>query len=256
MPTKSIQQPTTSFKIISLAFLFSFVFSYQLFGQLTLKNDSYIYVNDDVLFSHYDLELSSANNYIYLRNEAQLIQSELSSSNEGLGQLSIYQEGTVHEYAYNYWCSPVGNVDLDTNTNTTYRIELLQDPLLTTTNPIDSQSAQFTNSHEGSTIPLTISRTWLYKFEAGVTYSNWDHIGDTEPMSPGLGFTMKGTSGSSSNQSYDFRGKPNNGTLSNTVLEGQFTLVGNPYPSALDALAFIHDTDNENAITGTLYFWE
>jgi hypothetical protein len=39
-------------------------------------------------------------------------------------------------------------------------------------------------------------------------------------------------------QRYDFRGKPNDGTISITVLNLQFTLTGNPYPSAIDLSAF------------------
>ena len=33
-------------------------------------------------------------------------------------------------------------------------------------------------------------------------------------------------------------------------------MVGNPYPSALDAVAYIHDTQNAAVINGTLYYWE
>jgi hypothetical protein len=83
---------------------------------------------------------------------------------------------------------------------------------------------------------------------------------------------MKGTSGASAisdEQNYVYRGKPNNGNLTHTIFPGNFdivtgepfiTLTGNPYPSALDADAFIDDNidglGNTDAITGTLYFWE
>jgi len=33
-------------------------------------------------------------------------------------------------------------------------------------------------------------------------------------------------------------------------------LVGNPYPSAIDAVAYIHDLENSSVINGTLYYWE
>ena len=68
---------------------------------------------------------------------------------------------------------------------------------------------------------------------------------------------MKGSgSANTGNTTYDFRGKPNNGTMANPVAAGDFTLVGNPYPSAMDSAAFIHDSDNQAAITGTLFYWE
>ena len=51
-----------------------------------------------------------------------------------------------------------------------------------------------------------------------------------------------------------FIGVPNNGPQSITVSGGGTSnLIGNPYPSALDADAFI--LENTEAIDGTLYFW-
>ena len=67
-----------------------------------------------------------------------------------------------------------------------------------------------------------------------------------------------------SSQRYDFRGKPNTGTFTSAVgapvgplpEDAQQTLVGNPYPSAMDAVAYLYDTDNINAIETALYYWE
>jgi hypothetical protein len=85
---------------------------------------------------------------------------------------------------------------------------------------------------------------------------NWNYIGSSGIISPGLGFTMKGTTNSNNAQRYEFRGKPNSSTISNTVAAGEVVLVGNPYPSGFDILKFIHDSDNIDAIDGTLFFWE
>ncbi|WP_162126242.1 Ig-like domain-containing protein [Flavobacterium phycosphaerae] len=56
-----------------------------------------------------------------------------------------------------------------------------------------------------------------------------------------------------------FAGVPNNGDYSYTLVNGgagqRFNLVGNPYPSPIDATAFVGDTNNSSSITGTLYFW-
>jgi hypothetical protein len=35
----------------------------------------------------------------------------------------------------------------------------------------------------------------------------------------------------------------------------RFNLVGNPYPSPIDAVAFVNNANNATSITGTLYFW-
>jgi hypothetical protein len=63
---------------------------------------------------------------------------------------------------------------------------------------------------------------------------------------------MKGT-GATGEQNYAFVGKPNNGDIDLPINSGNDYLIGNPYPSALDAHEFI--TDNPN-LDGTLYFWE
>lgn len=55
-----------------------------------------------------------------------------------------------------------------------------------------------------------------------------------------------------------FLGTPNNGTktvaLNNFGLGLRYNLVGNPYPSPLDAIAFVTNANNASNITGTLYF--
>lgn len=54
-----------------------------------------------------------------------------------------------------------------------------------------------------------------------------------------------------------FIGKPNSGNISYTLdnTATGFNAVGNPYPSAIDAFAFVDNTTNAASITGTLYFW-
>ncbi|RVT79777.1 T9SS sorting signal type C domain-containing protein [Flavobacterium sufflavum] len=50
-----------------------------------------------------------------------------------------------------------------------------------------------------------------------------------------------------------FIGKPNNGVVSFSIAGDQVHLLGNPYPSAIDADAFL--TENASKLEGTLYFW-
>lgn len=56
-----------------------------------------------------------------------------------------------------------------------------------------------------------------------------------------------------------FVGVPHNGdysvTMQDAVAGERFNLVGNPYPSPINALSFIEDNNNSGSITGTLYFW-
>lgn len=222
------------------------------FAQLTVKNSTYIYSNSEVIFVEDDLNLIDPESKLYLRNDAQLVQGSGTTGNSGVGELSIQQNGTVNEYAYNFWCSPVGNIDVNDNTNRGFRIDLFDE----STGVISSTDAQITNGNNGFSTPLTISNRWIYTFEFGTSGMAWNYVGGSGNIAPGLGFTMKGTSGSNENQLYEFRGKPNNGTITNIVAEGQFTLIGNPYPSAIDAYDFIYDPDNIANITGDLHYWE
>lgn len=222
-------------------------------AQLTVRNDAYIFVDDTQVFVEDDISLKETNSTFYLRNDAQLLQGSGTTGNSGVGSLSVYQEGTVHNYAYNHWASPVGNVNTDVNGNNTFisSASILNDA----TGLITSTPATMTGSYDGTASPLAIAQYWLWGYSPGTAYSDWDYIGDGTALDPGYGFSMKGSVGST-NQQYDFRGKPNSGTINTAVLNGNFTLVGNPYPSALDAVAYIHDTNNSTAITGTLFFWE
>jgi hypothetical protein len=129
------------------------------------------------------------------------------------------------------------------------------------------------NNYNGTsgTGALSIAQYWIWKFSVKNAYANWSFVGDSQTIAAGEGFTMKGVSGSDattvdgvvnntgSNQRYDFRGKPNDGTIDIPVAHdgtadgGQFTLTGNPYPSAIDLTLFLTDATNS---TGIAYFWE
>ncbi|AUC81674.1 T9SS type A sorting domain-containing protein [Lacinutrix sp. Bg11-31] len=233
------------------------------FAQLSVKNTSFVYVKGTYIYVKDDIKLEgggTANSArIYLRDEGQLLQGDgpvsgTPTGNSGQGKLSVYQEGTVNNYAYNYWTSPVGEVGSDNNANRGFVATsgaVLNDVVTSTTNT----PALIGTSHDGTSSPLTISHHWLYGYSPGTTYSDWDYIGNGASLSPGYGFSMKGST-ASFDQQYDFAGKPNTGDINVDVIAEQFTLVGNPYPSALDAYAFIHDTDNSSDMLGTLLFWE
>ena len=60
-----------------------------------------------------------------------------------------------------------------------------------------------------------------------------------------------------------FKGKPNNGDFTLPITPGYDRLIGNPYPSAMDAEEFIKDNlstidggnnTNGNIFNGALYF--
>jgi hypothetical protein len=232
------------------------------FAQLYVSNN-YVYVADKYLYVQQDVNIQNTGN-LYLRNESQLLQSKTgSSANAGAGKLSVFQEGTVNNFGYNYWCSPVGN-SVTAAGNEPFGITMLNRPTSATAStpaiilPI--------SSNNGIANPLSISQGWIFKFLSSSLYSQWFGVYSASTLNPGEGFTMKGTSGidaaftdagvtnnPGSKQRYDFRGRPNDGDIIINVLQDNYTLTGNPYPSAIDLKAFLLGATNS---TGIAYFWE
>jgi len=243
------------------------------FAQLTVKPtsggaDSYVYVKDQVVFVTNEINLTRngiANDQeasIYLRDNGQLIQGGTTSTNSGNGQLSVQQNTPeTNAWAYYYWCSPVTHPAAAIG-NRSFGVQHLYEPL-PATSLTAAQKSLTTTDREGTLIPdMTISTRWLYTFmspgtEAAGNYSRMN-AGNTAPA--GFGFTMKGLgpieTPTQLDQTYEFRGRPNNGdfaipvaepviTLPNPTAVPQMTLAGNPYPSALDLNQLFYDTDNE-----------
>lgn len=231
------------------------LFTLGVYSQMYVSPNTYIFSSNQVVFIKQDLELNSTSSNFYLRNNSQLLQGTTTiGTNKGVGNLSIYQEGTVNNYQYNYWCSPVGNTLTSTSTNNTFGISQLKDVtgLITYNDPIILPM----NNYDGINSPLSISPYWIYKFTTSNTYSQWSQVGSNNSLNAGEGFTMKGTSGSGSAQRYDFRGKPNDGTLLVPITNNNSTLTGNPYPSAIDLNMLLTDITNSSIIDGTALFWE
>ncbi len=231
---------------------------------------------DNEINNSWYLEL---NGTLDLADDSQLVQgmrSDLVTSDTG--KILRRQEGNVNKHWYNYWSSPVGspatttwsnNNDATDNIgkNTPFSVNMLTDgngvPL--------TFSPNWNNMVEGVT-----STYWLYTFQNGITYDYWVSIDETSAIQPGFGYTQKGTGNTvDTEQQYIFEGKPNNGTilidafdvvgdageLTESVQDVSLTttFIGNPYPSALDAIQFIDDNKpgtGSGVISGTIQIWE
>ncbi|MFD2824736.1 T9SS type A sorting domain-containing protein [Lacinutrix iliipiscaria] len=251
--------------------LILFIFYSMTFAQsdLFISTDSFVYVDGTAftsgptvapLFVTDDVNIDT-DGHLYLRNEAQLLQSN-NVGNAGEGKLSVFQTGNSNTYMYNYWASPVGqNSGSAGNTTTMPSNNFYRE----TAAPITSTPFTYVAGYDGTT--TQIASYWLYTFIGLTTttnpYEDWVGLGGGSlpvggdpngTLASGYGFTMKGNP--SGAQKYDFRGRANNGNITVTINPNRETLVGNPYPSALDALPFIHNTHNQNNTTGVLKYWE
>lgn len=106
----------------------------------------------------------------------------------------------------------------------------------------------------------------FYNFNPSI--NNWDRNYAADSMIPGKGYISRARNGQSgvdyNNVSSTFNlggawtakfyGVPNNGDIRvSNIANGKYCLLSNPYPSAIDASAFL--LKNNAVLGGTIYFW-
>ncbi|WP_452219011.1 LamG-like jellyroll fold domain-containing protein [Lacinutrix undariae] len=224
-------------------------------GLLVDDNKEFSIKTDKALYNSWYLKLDG---FIDLEGESQLIQKEDSDLYNGTNaKLERDQQGTVNLYTYNYWSSPVHTSVSSSPVNGSENFSVA-DVLYDGTDATSPAAISYVEGYDGDTSPMKISNYWLWKFDNYLddNYADWQSITSGSRLNTGVGYTMKGTSTDALTgyQNYIFAGKPNNGTVKLNLSSGNNYLVGNPYPSAIDGYEFI--LDNEDVITGTLYFWE
>lgn len=220
------------------------------------KNLLGLFVNANTLSADNDskLEIShylKIDGVLDLAGRSQLIQT-LNSDFDATssGSLQRDQQGQNNVFNYNYWSSPVGAINNTTNNNAYTVAGVMKDGTA-----IVPQNITWTGGLNGSpTSPITLSSYWIFKFQnLTPAYANWAAVGQNGSLSPGQGYTLKG-SGAASSQNYTFVGKPNNGPITSPISANNLNLSGNPYASAIDADTFL--TNNTSSTTGAVYFWE
>lgn len=160
----------------------------------------------------------SGSGTLVLENNAALYQSEEQVTNTGVIQLKR-KTTPILKTDYTYWSSPVSNQKLiDVSPNT----------------PSDK----------------------FYSFDASL--DSWFNEASTGPMTVGRGYIIRGPDSFSDTVAayYEavFVGVPNNGLVSIPIgTSDTSNLIGNPYPSAIDANLFINA--NNGILEGTIYFW-
>ena len=222
-------------------------------GLLVESNTLWANNDNKIEISHY-LKLDGKIDLVGMSQLVQTVESELDVTSSGY--IERDQQGQSNLYNYNYWSSPVSPINTIAN-NTNYTVA---GSLKDGTNPLVPIAINWIGGYDGApTFPISLARYWLYKFDDYTNdYANWVQITENDPIRVGQGFTLKGSGSALGTQNYTFIGKPNNGSITtNTVGDDQLLLTGNPYPSALDADAFITANIGSNPSTdGTLYFWE
>ncbi|MFD1095119.1 Ig-like domain-containing protein [Salegentibacter chungangensis] len=207
---------------------------------------------------------------IDLVGESQLLQDQGSLLAEASqGWLERDQQGTKRSYNYNYWSSPVSLQGAANNADYSINQVLYDGTNSVNPGPINYQYP-YAAADGALTSPITLSTYWMWRFRGTAdVYEEWIWIGANGNLRTGEGYTMKGTEGSaaiSDRQNYVFKGKPHNGDFTRNIGMTQNYLIGNPYPSAMDADLFILDnlnsaqvagaTNTSNIFNGAIYFWD
>ncbi|WP_296148463.1 T9SS sorting signal type C domain-containing protein [uncultured Flavobacterium sp.] len=185
---------------------------------LTISENTYVSITNSI-----------SNNVaegIKIENNGSLVQINDKSRNSGTGTISMKRKTQpVKRYDFTYWSSPVINQ------------ALLQ------------------------ISPLTLSDKF-YSWNA--SSQAWDtHLNGNVTMNSGKGYIVRAPQNFQINTTAvheaTFKGKPNNGIIETPILgsnsQDQWNLIGNPYPSAIDADAFLSETSNATNIDGTIYLW-
>ncbi|MGQ7946089.1 hypothetical protein [Flavobacterium sp. WC2509] len=180
---------------------------------LTVNTDSSLTVNSTNTLTVTDVVRVQGTGTLTFENEASLVQVNDLATNSG----SITYKRTtsaVNDYDYVYWSSPVVNRTL------------------------------------GQLSP-TSDKYWSWLVD------NWTPAKATDVMLPAKGYIVRvpfRNISTSSPISVVFSGVPNNGvkTIASQGVN-KSNLIGNPYPSAIDADLFMNY--NKTIINGSLYFW-
>lgn len=194
-----------------------------------VKSGGNVVINSDDTLIIYN-EVVNNGGTLTFENNASLVQHNADAINSGN---IIYKRDSqpMKNFDYTYWSSPVENqtfVGLSPNT--------LWDKYLSFTGAV-------------------------WKEELG-----------SSVMQPGIGYIIRVPkpnstylngqdfwTGSHYTQKVEFIGIPNNGNIpEQPVTAGKFYLIGNPYPSAISADAFLFANPNPNnsaILDGTIYFW-
>ncbi|MDP2060045.1 MAG: hypothetical protein Q8J97_09910, partial [Flavobacteriaceae bacterium] len=166
---------------------------------------------------------SKPTGYVIIEDSGSLVQVKDDAVN--IGNITVKRNTTpVTRFDFTYWSSPVsGQTLLNTSPNT------LGDKY----------------------------------FSYNTAIQNWKtEVNGSAAMTPGVGYLIRSPQSFSTTVASVFNatfvGSPNNGVINvniplNAATTGNFALIGNPYPSAVDADAFINA--NATVLNGALYFW-
>ncbi|WP_309640133.1 hypothetical protein [Flavobacterium sp.] len=232
--------PATPTGNTSLSFTGSYTSSGNLSGcSCSITGGNVIFNDPDALILTNGLTVTAPGT-LKINNNASLIQIDDTATNSGIITVERITQ-PMYRYDFTYWGSPV------------------------------TFASNFALGGAGGLSPATLSDkyfSWIPTISnAG---GNWTNETAATIMNPIKGYCVRAPQtfspivGTTATYPANFIGTPNNGIISTPIYHGtlgvgvnddKYNLIGNPYPSALDAQAFLTDPLNTPIIDGTIYFW-
>jgi hypothetical protein len=214
---------------------------------LTIPDDNYVSVN----------KVFTNNGTLNIANTGSFIQTENGFTNAGTNNNITKTTTPYEQYDYTYWSSPVVNSTIG-SPFAAWRLD----------NAYRFQTSNFEDLFSGNSTPQIVLGSDTFDDDG----DDWQPVTAATVMTPGLGYAIMAPTAVSfatpPTATVVFSGALNNGITpsisidlsKNTIAtDDDFNLVGNPYPSALNADEFIRANTlpiaSTNRISGTLYFW-
>jgi len=204
---------------------------------LNILSDGRLDVNSGNTISITDYVNVNPLGNFFIQNTASLVQTNNVANTGNIVMARITQP--MYRFDYTYWNSPVTLLS-------NYTLGMLSQNL---TQP---------------------DKYYSWNPTIGGSYGNWIQESNATIMNPSKGYIVRAPQTFSNNpaitQTYTavFIGTPNNGdinipiaigTLGAGTTDDKMNLIGNPYPSAVSANAFLNNATNATLMDGTIYFW-
>jgi hypothetical protein len=205
---------------------------------LTVQNLGILTMNSTNTLTVTDVVTVNAGGTFNIKDSASLVQVNNVANSGSINMERISQ--AMYRYDYTYWGSPV------------------------------TAASNFTlgNLSSGS----SLFYTWTPSI--GGVSGNWAAASSATVMNPTTGYIVRAPDTYSTNPATkvaftaNFIGTPNNGNITTPITYGttatasptsatdnKWNLLGNPYPSAISANAFLNNATNTTLLDGTIYFW-
>jgi len=183
---------------------------------VNVRGNNYISVENDLV----------VNGTLEVRHEGSLIMVEDNGTIGSTGAINIHKTtSSFNQFDYIYWSSPT----------------------------------------ENETISSALASSEPDRIYQWNNINGWFAAGGSTIMDQGVGFIAMGpTTGTfPQTQSVIFDGIPNNGNIETPIAKNpdplytylDWNLIGNPYPSAIDATLLLDDPLNSTIVNGSIYLW-